>query len=143
MGAGFRGGSDDKLLSLQTQIKKIITQLSPVSKLYYLPGTYTGTDWQCAGYLTGSAKTARLIVFPERSLAACASVKVTAVTGASIRVADGDYIGGSGSQDLTSYIASSAKRGGTIIVDLTNSSGWGFTNNSTISGQLTVTFTVT
>lgn len=61
----------------------------------------------------------------------------------SMRHVGGGYLGGSNA-DLTSYItlASLERAQGLIRIGLTNSVGWGITNNTPLVGDVTMTYTL-
>ena len=111
--------------------------------VFLVPNTTPYThSLPCFGWVTGSGKTVRLHFISPYSLVRAQNVAVTAVSAVQVRHADGGYIGGGGSPDLSAYISTSARYGGTIRVDLVNEDGWGVTNNTPVSGVATITYTV-
>lgn len=110
--------------------------------IVFAPGTYTMT-LPCFGDVSNSCKDVDCWFVPPKSLAACSGVSVSGATGCYIRISTGGYVG-SGNADLTSYIRAgvSAIEGGTIRVTFRNAAGWTETNNITIAGVATLTFTL-
>lgn len=109
--------------------------------LFYTPGTYEVT-MPCFGYVTSAGNRARLNFMPMLSLAAAASISVTAMIDCGIRTSSGGYLD-SVDATLTADLESSSLNGGMIFVELYRSAGWGVTNNTVVAGIATVTFTVT
>lgn len=110
--------------------------------IVFAPGTYTMT-LPCFGDVSNSCKDVDCWFVPPKSLAACSGVSVSGATGCYIRLSTGGYVS-SGNADLTSYIRAgvSAIEGGTIRVTFRNAAGWTETNNITIAGVATLTFTL-
>ena len=96
----------------------------------------------CFGYVTNSGNRVTLYFVPARVMATADTVTATDVSSASIRTADGGYLIADGT-DLTSYITSTARWGGTIRVVLDKNDGFGVTNNTPLTGTASVSFTVT
>lgn len=112
----------------------------------YPTGTFTAS---CAGFgwITSSGTQCTMYFFTDKTFMTHKTVKVTAVKSASLRSADGKYISALNA-DLSSYIDSSkAYTASTgccpmLTVTLTNSAGWGHTNNIPVTGSASITFKV-
>lgn len=95
-------------------------------------GTITSTSLRAIGHITSAGKDCVLsIPFFPKGL----NVTVSKIVGY-IRTTDGTYLGGTAGMDLTSYIqyTSFAIYQQLLKIVLTNSNGWGVTNNTPVCG---------
>ena len=102
-------------------------------------GTYTQT-FAVNGFITSGGNIA---VLYAPLLLGLYGITATAIT-ASVRHVDGGYLGGSENVDLTSRLTQCVylSEQNMLQIQLTNSSGWGVTNNTPVSGTVTLTYTI-
>ena len=97
----------------------------------------------CFGFITNDGK--EVDIYAPISLTRIVTDTITSKMSqilCSVRTITGGYIGGSSSVDLTNYVTRveilSAGRG--LSVRLENSNGWGYANNTPVTGQIRVSF---
>ena len=103
-------------------------------------GTYSDTFYGITGWITSDG-TECYICIPLIFNSNINSIKVTKIV-ASVRHAQGGYVGGENNSDLTSYIRSCSifKTQGIISISLVNPNKWNITNNTPVSGLCEVTY---
>lgn len=105
-------------------------------------GSFANQQYYASGFVTSGGNTA--VIYVHGGTTAWGNTNITNLV-ASLRTATGGYLGGAENTNLTSYISQQTfhENQNMMEIRLTNSSGWGVTNNTPVNGLITIGYTIT